>query len=350
MLGAGASVSAGIPDFRSPGTGLYDNLQKYDLPRAEAIFDIEYFRKSPDAFYQLCKDLWPGIFKPTPTHHFLRLLHEKGRLSRCMTQNIDSLESLAGLPKSSIVAAHGNFDGATCITTGERVDPDEVREAVFGENENGTGWKALAEKHGGLVKPDIVFFGESMPPRFFASATTDLPACDLLLVVGTSLQVFPFAGTSTTPLPHLHHTFTTTAPPLLLHHYFSSTTAPPLLLRHYCSTTTAPPLLLHHYPCHLHSSSISFSVSSSISCSVSSSLRLPSISLYSLYTHSILTLYSLYTPFILPLYSLYTHSSDPGLVHEVPSTTPRVLINRERAGEDGRTNGANGELCWARLR
>merc|ERR1719356_597592 len=66
MVGAGLSTSAGIPDFRSPGTGLYDNLQKYDLPYPTAVFDIGYFRENPKPFFTLAKELYPGSFKPTP--------------------------------------------------------------------------------------------------------------------------------------------------------------------------------------------------------------------------------------------------------------------------------------------
>merc|ERR1712185_460073 len=65
MCGAGISVSAGIPDFRTPGTGLYDNLQKYDLPFAEAVFDIDYFKRNPVPFYHLARELFPGTFAPT---------------------------------------------------------------------------------------------------------------------------------------------------------------------------------------------------------------------------------------------------------------------------------------------
>merc|ERR1719329_2122429 len=74
MCGAGISTSAGIPDFRTPGSGLYDNLQRFNLPQPESVFDIDYFRDSPEAFYDLAKEMWPGNFDPTPTHYFLKLL------------------------------------------------------------------------------------------------------------------------------------------------------------------------------------------------------------------------------------------------------------------------------------
>jgi len=191
MTGAGVSVSAGIPDFRTPGTGLYDNLQEYGLPYAEAIFDLDFFRANPAPFYRLCKELWPGRYAPTPTHRFIRLLEQQGKLQRCFTQNIDSLESAAGLSAERLVAAHGNFDSARVVGGGPAVDPEEVRAAV---NEGEEGWRQLNAKHGGLVKPDIVFFGEQLPMRFFECARSDFPKCDLLLVMGTSLVVQPFAG------------------------------------------------------------------------------------------------------------------------------------------------------------
>ena len=175
MVGAGMSVSAGIPDFRTPGTGLYDNLQEYDLPYAEAIFDIRYFHRNPAPFYRLCREMWPGSYDPTPAHYFVRLLHDKGVLLRCYTQNIDSLETAAGLPSEMLVAAHGNFDTASvCVPPAHRresgfssnsaptVEVAELRGALQAEGEEG--WRALAARHGGLVKPGIVFFGEELPP------------------------------------------------------------------------------------------------------------------------------------------------------------------------------------------
>lgn len=191
MCGAGISTSAGIPDFRTPGSGLYDNLQKYDLPRPESIFELAYFQERPSAFYELAKEMWPGQYEPTPCHYFIRLLHEKGILHRCYSQNIDSLERQAGLPAEKLIAAHGNFDTAHVINTEEEVDIQELKAAV---EEGKAGWEALREKYGGLVKPRIVFFGESLPDRFTELHESDLRNCDLLIVMGTSLVVHPFAG------------------------------------------------------------------------------------------------------------------------------------------------------------
>eukprot|EP00798_Chlamydomonas_sp_ICE-L_P005997 gene5997-5288_t len=100
MCGAGISVSAGIPDFRTPGTGLYSQLAKYQLERPEDIFSIGYFMRKPEPFFTLARELFPGNYTPTPTHYFMQLLYKKGLLLRCFTQNIDSLEHQAGLPKS----------------------------------------------------------------------------------------------------------------------------------------------------------------------------------------------------------------------------------------------------------
>merc|ERR1711879_462987 len=97
----------------------------------------------------------------------------------------------AGLPKEQLVAAHGNFDSATCLATSEAVPVDEVRQAVMASKE---ACATLNKKYGGLVKPDIVFFGENLPMRLFELAELDFPMCDMLLVLGTSLQVQPFAG------------------------------------------------------------------------------------------------------------------------------------------------------------
>ncbi|KAA8593773.1 hypothetical protein FQN60_004607 [Etheostoma spectabile] len=190
MVGAGISTSAGIPDFRSPGTGLYANLQKYDLPYPEAIFQIDYFEKHPEPFFALAKELYPGQFKPTICHYFMKLLKDKGHLKRCYTQNIDTLERVAGLEGEDLIEAHGTFYTSHCVSfcCRREYNLDWMKDKIFSDD------IPRCDKCNSLVKPDIVFFGENLPVRFFTSVKMDFPCCDLLIVMGTSLQVQPFAG------------------------------------------------------------------------------------------------------------------------------------------------------------
>ncbi|EJT99126.1 NAD-dependent deacetylase sirtuin-2 [Dacryopinax primogenitus] len=187
MAGAGISTSAGIPDFRSPETGLYHNLQRLNLPYAEAVFDIDYFRENPIPFYTLAKDMDPSKFRPTLTHSFFKLMDEKGLLNMCFTQNIDTLERRAGLAGEKIIEAHGSFASNSCIECKMPFDEEEMSEAVE------KGEPARCDSCGGLVKPDIVFFGEGLPSSFF-STVPELRSADLLFILGTSLTVMPFAG------------------------------------------------------------------------------------------------------------------------------------------------------------
>ena len=170
--------------------GLYDTLEISGLPYPEAVFELDFFRTNPQPFYELAKALWPSdASRPTKAHKLVKLLADKDQLVRCYTQNIDSLERAAGVPAEYIVAAHGNFDSATCIATGKKVDADELRRAIFEDKTD-----AFNSKMGGLCKADIVFFGEALPDRFWASLREDFDAAELLLVIGTSLEVHPFAS------------------------------------------------------------------------------------------------------------------------------------------------------------
>ena len=207
LTGAGVSVSAGIPDFRTPGTGLYDNLQQYNLPYPEAVFVLDFFRHNPQPFLRLAREIWPGqIHSPTLTHSFLSLLHhhqqqeqqeqdnddkkkeKKNRLLRVYTQNIDGLEYLAGIPADRIVECHGHFRTVSCIDCHKPMkDPEKYVKAVL----EGEGDPPSCGYCGGMAKPDIVFFGESLPNRFHRLLNPDILKADLLLVLGTSLQVAP---------------------------------------------------------------------------------------------------------------------------------------------------------------
>ena len=109
-------------------------------------------------------------------------------LLRCYTQNIDGLESVAGINSEKIVEAHGGFSNSHCTScNAAAANHEEVLEACS----KGTPIKCSC---GGWIKPDIVFFGEPLPERFFTLTTEDFEKCDLLIVIGSSLVVYPFAG------------------------------------------------------------------------------------------------------------------------------------------------------------
>ncbi|KAF9088080.1 NAD-dependent protein deacetylase sirtuin-2 [Mortierella sp. AD031] len=186
MSGAGISTAAGIKDFRSPGTGLYDDLERFNLPYPEAVFNITFFKDNPSPFYRLAKELLPGRYRPTLTHYLLPLLAKKDLLLRSYTQNIDMLERLAGLDEELLVEAHGSFATSECINCHTLCDNAFVRKHILkGEIPHCKSCKSL-------VKPTITFFGEVLPDRFSALSQVDFKKCDLLIVLGTSLQVEPF--------------------------------------------------------------------------------------------------------------------------------------------------------------
>ncbi|KAJ4422373.1 Sir2 histone deacetylase Hst2 [Gnomoniopsis sp. IMI 355080] len=190
MTGAGLSTAAGIPDFRSPGTGLYANLARLNLPTAESVFDIGYFRENPNPFYVLAKELYPGNYKPTLSHAFIALLAKKGLLRLLFTQNIDCLEREAGVPGELIIEAHGSFATQRCIECRKEFPDDIMKKHVL----SGEVPRCVdKETCNGLVKPDIVFFGEALPSAFFHSVPV-MEEADLALVMGTSLTVHPFAA------------------------------------------------------------------------------------------------------------------------------------------------------------
>ena len=187
--GAGISTSAGIPDFRSPDTGLYANLARLDLPYPEAVFDISFFRNNPLPFYTLAHELYPGKYRPTISHSFVRLLSDKGLLLKLFTQNIDCLDREAGVPEDQIVEAHGSFAHNHCIECSSSFPDDLMWQAVNKRDVP----HCLTPQCNGLVKPDIVFFGEQLPSEFHRNRSLPSSA-DVCIVMGTSLTVQPFAS------------------------------------------------------------------------------------------------------------------------------------------------------------
>jgi NAD-dependent SIR2 family protein deacetylase len=155
------------------------------------VFEINYFRSNPLPFYTLAKDMFPGRWRPTPTHFFIKLLEEKNCLLRHFTQNIDTLERVAGVSPHLIVEAHGSFGEAGCISCEKEFPIEQVEKCIFEESAEIQIPKC--PDCDGLVKPKITFFGENLPARFF-QCLPDLPKADVLLVIGTSLAVHPFAA------------------------------------------------------------------------------------------------------------------------------------------------------------
>lgn len=158
-----------------------------DLEEPEDVFDIGFFRQNPKPFYALARELYPGRYRPTVAHTFIKLLHDKGLLLKHFTQNIDCLERQAGVPGDKIIEAHGSFATQRCIECKVPYPDDEMHEIVE------KGEVPLCKECGGFVKPDIVFFGEALPESFFQNRFVPEEA-DLCIVMGTSLSVQPFAS------------------------------------------------------------------------------------------------------------------------------------------------------------
>ncbi|KAG7278997.1 hypothetical protein CRUP_001938 [Coryphaenoides rupestris] len=152
-----------------------------------AVFNIDYFSDHPEAFFSLAKELYPGSHLPNYIHYFIRTLHHKGLLLRVYTQNIDGLEKMCGIPDDKLVEAHGNFATASCHLCYTPYPAEDAKVAIMSGNVPTCSFCA------GTVKPDVVFFGEDLPQKYFLHSE-DFPKADLLIIMGTSLQIEPFAS------------------------------------------------------------------------------------------------------------------------------------------------------------
>ncbi|KAM9344634.1 LOW QUALITY PROTEIN: NAD-dependent protein deacetylase sirtuin-1 [Symphorus nematophorus] len=190
LTGAGVSVSCGIPDFRSRD-GIYARLAVDfpDLPDPQAMFDIEYFRRDPRPFFKFAKEIYPGQFQPSPCHKFISMLDKQGKLLRNYTQNIDTLEQVAGVQR--IIQCHGSFATASCLVCKHKVDCEAIREDIF--NQVVPRCSRCPDIPLAIMKPDIVFFGENLPEMFHRAMKQDKDEVDLLIVIGSSLKVRPVA-------------------------------------------------------------------------------------------------------------------------------------------------------------
>eukprot|EP00112_Aurelia_sp_Birch-Aquarium-sp1_P007922 Seg1865.9 transcript_id=Seg1865.9/GoldUCD/mRNA.D3Y31 product="NAD-dependent protein deacetylase sirtuin-1" protein_id=Seg1865.9/GoldUCD/D3Y31 len=192
LTGAGVSVSCGIPDFRSRD-GIYARLSKDfpDLPDPQSMFDIHYFRRDQRPFFKFAKEIYPGQFKPSLSHNFIAALDKKDKLLRNFTQNIDTLEQVAGINR--VVQCHGSFATASCTNCKYQVNSDFIRKDIFDQVIPKCPICPQDESILAVMKPDIIFFGEGLPDEFYKHLDVDKHEADLLIVIGSSLKVRPVA-------------------------------------------------------------------------------------------------------------------------------------------------------------
>jgi NAD-dependent deacetylase len=174
LTGAGASTESGIPDFRSSKSGLWE---KYN---PQEVASIQALRRDPEKFYQLNLQWWDECMRaqPNKTHYALAQLEKMGFLLGVITQNIDGLHQKAGSER--VWEVHGHLRNCQCFTCRRAYDMERLKENFYCDC-------------GGLLRPSVVLFGDSMAWDYLA-AEKAMAGCQLLLVVGSSMQVYPVAG------------------------------------------------------------------------------------------------------------------------------------------------------------
>jgi NAD-dependent deacetylase len=182
LTGAGISVPSGIPDFRTPGTGLWENVDPMEVAH------IDVFERDPARFWSYYRPRFQdlGEKRPNAAHEALAELERRGLLAGVITQNIDRLHSAAG--SREVVEVHGSIETSSCRECAASYKVEEV-EALF----DGDG-VAICTACGGSVKPDVVLFGELLPEAAMARAQELAQAAELMLCIGSSLAVYPVAG------------------------------------------------------------------------------------------------------------------------------------------------------------
>ena len=183
LTGAGISTPSGIPDFRTPGSGLWERADPYQVATLNA------FRHRPESFYDWLRPTVRSVqeAKPNPAHQALVELEKIGVLKAIITQNIDDLHHRAGSRR--IIELHGHFRTATCIHCYQTVPGEVVLEFLMNQ-----GGVPTCEKCGGVLKPDVILFGEQLPLEAVRASHSEARRCDLMLVAGSSLLVEPAAS------------------------------------------------------------------------------------------------------------------------------------------------------------
>jgi NAD-dependent deacetylase len=182
LTGAGVSVPSGIPDFRTPGTGLWENVDPMEVAHIDAFHrdTARFWSYYRPRFHEL------GSKEPNGAHLALAELERRGLVAAVITQNIDRLHGAAGSKR--VIEVHGSIETSSCTACGESVGMDEV-EGLFTDSD-----VAVCDGCGGKVKPDVVLFGEFLPEQAMAEATALCEDAELILCVGSSLEVYPVAG------------------------------------------------------------------------------------------------------------------------------------------------------------
>jgi NAD-dependent deacetylase len=183
LTGAGISVPSGIPDFRSPGTGLWENVDPMEVAHIEA------WRRDPDRFWSFYAQRFATLAdkQPNEAHLALAELERRGLIRGVITQNIDRLHRMAGTRR--LIEVHGSIQWSVCMSCGGKFPLDTVVEALRAEDGAPDCPACIAP-----LKPDVVLFGELLPERALAEAEELATAADLMLCVGSSLEVYPAAG------------------------------------------------------------------------------------------------------------------------------------------------------------
>jgi NAD-dependent protein deacetylase/lipoamidase len=182
LTGAGVSVPSGIPDFRSPETGIWENVDPMEVAH------IDVFERDPARFWSYYRPRFHalGDKRPNAAHEALAELERRGLLAGTITQNIDRLHRAAG--SREVVEVHGSIATSTCRGCGASYEVEEV-DALFGAD-----GVAACSGCGGAVKPDVVLFGELLPETAMRRAQELAAQAELMLCVGSSLLVHPVAG------------------------------------------------------------------------------------------------------------------------------------------------------------